>query len=257
MSEGQACSNNRKVIDEGSHIGLKHLLAEAGKFPSISARPARIFFEMRNFDELVASIRNTNSGGRRVIIAIAGPPGAGKSTISERLKAELSKEGAEIVPMDGFHYDNAILDNMGWRTRKGAPHTFDFDGLELVLRRVRHSHDSVAVPIFDRSLDLSRAGARMVEPGTRYIIVEGNYLLLDEAPWSSLAPLFDFKISLAVPPDELDERLRRRWVELGYSEDAVETKLAGNDRLNVELVLEKSIPADFVCYSESASPDQR
>ena len=62
--------------------------------------------------------------------------------------------------MDGFHYDNAVLDQLGLRHRKGAPPTFDFDSFELTLRRVRDSEATVVVPIFDGSLDLSRAGER-------------------------------------------------------------------------------------------------
>lgn len=206
---------------------------------------------MNDWNDLVSRIRKTEAGGVRVMIAIAGPPAAGKSYISERLRAELASEGAEILPMDGYHYDNAVLDQLGLRPRKGAPQTFDFDSFELTLRRVRDSEATVAVPTFDRNLDLSRAGARLIASATRYVIVEGNYLLLNRAPWSGLARLFDLTLFLAEPRNQLEERLLKRWTDLGYSERDAEAKVHGNDMPNVDLVLEQSSPPDIVWHSAS------
>ncbi|RUU51862.1 nucleoside/nucleotide kinase family protein [Mesorhizobium sp. M2C.T.Ca.TU.002.02.1.1] len=204
---------------------------------------------MSDWNDLVSRILATEAGGVRTMIAIAGPPAAGKSSISERLQAELAAEGAEILPMDGFHYDNAVLDQLGLRQRKGAPQTFDFDNFELTLRRVRDSTASVAVPTFDRPLDLSRAGARLIAPSTRYVIVEGNYLLLDRAPWSGLARLFDLTVFLTAPRAELERRLLKRWTDLSYPDEYAVAKVRGNDLPNVDLVLEHSMPADVTWES--------
>ncbi|TIR17306.1 MAG: nucleoside/nucleotide kinase family protein [Mesorhizobium sp.] len=204
---------------------------------------------MSDWNDLVSRILATEAGGARTMIAIAGPPAAGKSSISERLQAELAAEGAEILPMDGFHYDNAVLDQLGLRQRKGAPQTFDFDNFELTLRRVRDSTASVAVPTFDRPLDLSRASARLIAPATRYVIVEGNYLLLDRAPWSGLARLFDLTVVLTAPRTELERRLLKRWTDLSYPDEYAVAKVRGNDLPNVDLVLEHSMPADVTWES--------
>lgn len=204
---------------------------------------------MSDWNDLVSRILATEAGGVRTMIAVAGPPAAGKSSISERLQAELAAEGAEILPMDGFHYDNAVLDQLGLRQRKGAPQTFDFDNFELTLRRVRDSTASVAVPTFDRPLDLSRAGARLIAPSTRYVIVEGNYLLLDRAPWSGLARLFDLSVFLTAPRAELERRLLKRWTDLSYPDEYAVAKVRGNDLPNVDLVLEHSMPADVTWES--------
>ena len=203
---------------------------------------------MNNWDGLVSRILKTKASGARVMIAIAGSPATGKSHISERLRAELASEKAEIVPMDGFHYDNAVLDQLGLRHRKGAPQTFDFDSFELTLRRVRDGKATVAVPTFDRSLDLSRAGARLVASSTRYVIVEGNYLLLDRAPWSGLARLFDLTVFLDVPRSELEDRLLKRWTDLDYSTADAEAKVRGNDMPNVDLILQHSLRPDLVWH---------
>lgn len=206
---------------------------------------------MTGWDELIARILATEPAGNRVLIAVAGPPAAGKSHISERLRADLSPDLAEILPMDGFHYDNLVLDQLQLRHRKGAPQTFDFQNFELTLRRVRDSEAAVAVPVFDRPLDLSRASARLIGSKTRYVIVEGNYLLLDRQPWAALARLFDLTLFLDAARAQLEARLLKRWTDLDYSRQDAETKVNGNDMPNVDLVINHSLPPDIVWPSRS------
>ena len=112
--------------------------------------------------------------------------------------------------MDGFHYDDAVLDARDLRSRKGAPETFDAAGFIHLMRRLR-TEPEVAIPIFDRAMELSRAAADVVGPMDRLLVVEGNYLLLDENPWPELAPLFDLTVWIEVPEAELDRRLVARW----------------------------------------------
>ncbi|WP_340638110.1 hypothetical protein [Salinicola tamaricis] len=122
---------------------------------------------------------------RRTLVAIAGPPAAGKSTLAEALCARIDalRPGyVALVPMDGYHFDNAVLIPQGQLDIKGAPETFDVAGLSHDLARLRRDDGPVAVPLFDRPLDLARARrARLIQPGHRLVLVEGNYLLLDRA----------------------------------------------------------------------------
>jgi pantothenate kinase len=189
---------------------------------------------------------------RRTVVALAGPPGAGKSTMSEKLLAALPAGAAALVPMDGFHFDNAVLDEMGLRQRKGAPESFDCAGLAAALRRIRAGEGDVAVPVFDRRADLARAGAAIIPAEARIILVEGNYLLLDRAPWSGLAPLFDLTIVIDVPIVALERRLITRWTDLGRSEEAARAWVEGNDLPNARLVIESSRRADVVWRNASA-----
>jgi pantothenate kinase len=99
---------------------------------------------MQTVAEIAATIKERAKGADRFVVALAGPPGAGKSTLSELLADALGD--AAILQGDGFHYDNAILDALGRRQRKGAPDTFDVAGLESILRRVRAGED-VVVPV--------------------------------------------------------------------------------------------------------------
>ena len=178
----------------------------------------------------------------RQIIAISGPPGAGKSFFADLLSARLPNTA--IVPMDGFHFDDAVLEARNLRPRKGAPHTFDVRGLESLLARLRKNTEAeIAVPVFDRELEISRNAARVIARDVQHIIVEGNYLLLRKPPWDGLARFFDRTVFLDVPEPVLCERLEARWRDMTPEARAV--KLEENDFPNMRLVLEESARAEF------------
>jgi pantothenate kinase len=194
--------------------------------------------------ELAQVIRQKATGQGRFITALAGPPGAGKSTLAAELVAALG-QGAKAVPMDGFHYDDAVLIARGARDRKGAPDTFDVHGFLHLLGRLR-TEDEVAIPLFDRDLEISRAGADIVTAADRILIVEGNYLLLNEAPWPKAAPLFDLTVWIDVPEAELDRRLQARWAHFGKTPEQARAWIDGNDMPNIRRVTQNSRPADLV-----------
>ena len=143
--------------------------------------------------------------GRR-IVALAGPPGAGKSTLSAQAAAALP--AATVLPMDGYHLDNAILAERGLMHRKGSPDSFDAAGFLSLLRRLG-AEDEVIHPIFDRDRDLSIAGAGRVGPEHRLVLVEGNYLLLKRPVWRDLAPLFDLTVMVTAERETLAAREHR------------------------------------------------
>ncbi|WP_103255519.1 nucleoside/nucleotide kinase family protein [Tabrizicola aquatica] len=187
--------------------------------------------------------------GDRLIVALAGAPGSGKSTVAEKLVGKLigRRPGlAAVLPMDGYHYDDLYLVPAGLRLRKGAPHTFDVGGLYHTLKRLRaRDEDEVAVPVFDRTIEIARAGARLIPAEVPVIVVEGNYLLLDQAPWDRLRPMFDLTVMVDVPEHVLRARLRGRWDRLGLDEAAIRAKLEENDLPNARLVREASVAADY------------
>jgi pantothenate kinase len=148
--------------------------------------------------------------------------------------------------MDGFHFDDRVLEARGLRARKGSPETFDRPGLAVLLARLRAGEDEVAIPVFDRNIELSRAGGAVVDAATRFVLVEGNYLLLDEPGWRDLAALFDLRIFLDVDRRELERRLRRRWDQHGLSPEQAGAKVSENDLPNADRVNERRLPADLV-----------
>lgn len=202
-----------------------------------------------SLSKLAAEIRVRAIGSPRFVVALAGPPGAGKSTVAEELCQALSVAGTAVplVPMDGFHYDDTVLRSRGHLPRKGAPFTFDVAGYRTLLQRIRSEGDSeIAFPVFDRNLELSRAGAALVPPGNGIIVTEGNYLLLDEAPWTTLTPLFDLTIMIRTTRDALEQRLVSRWLHHGLDEAAARRRAQENDLINAELVLSRSRPSDYL-----------
>jgi pantothenate kinase len=201
-----------------------------------------------DLDELRQVLRERGVGGR-LIVALAGPPGSGKSALSESLVESLNADVrgcAAILPMDGFHYDDLYLTPAGLRPRKGAPETFDVGGIQHTLLRLKSQNaEHVAVPIFDRQLEIARAGARLIPKATRIIVVEGNYLLLRREPWSDLSQLFDVTVLIETPNDVLRERLSARWRAYNLTPDQIAEKLDGNDLQNARLVISESADPDF------------
>ena len=199
---------------------------------------------------LVGIVAERRRGDGRLVVAIAGPPGGGKSTVAEALVARLEADApgrSAVLPMDGYHLDDRVLIARGLHHRKGAPDTFDVGGLRHMLGRLRQDdEDEVAVPVFDRDIEIARAGARVIGRGVRTIVVEGNYLLLGQAPWSGLRPAFDLTVLVSVPEDELRRRLTARWEGYRLSPEAVAAKLDGNDLPNGRLVMADSVAPDIL-----------
>jgi pantothenate kinase len=200
---------------------------------------------MSEVARIAASIFKRAGKKERFVVAIAGPPAAGKSTLAATLQQVLPEGSAVVVPMDGFHFDDRVLEARGLRARKGAPETFDFAGFETLLRRIRAREPDIAIPVFDRSIEIARAGAAIVSSDIKFILVEGNYLLLDEEPWTRLAPLFDFSLYVDVPRFELQRRLTERWREHGRADDAARAWIETNDMPNIDRVLNRRREADL------------
>lgn len=188
--------------------------------------------------------------GHRTILAIAGPPGAGKSHLAEVLRRGIDAVApgrAAVVPMDGFHLDDDTLRARRRLGRKGAPDTFDVAGMRRVLGRLRDPHrPEVRVPTFDRAGEVTEAGARLIPPAADIVITEGNYLLVEEPPWTSLGAYVDLTVMLDAPPDRLRERLMARWREHGVPEEKARERVIENDLPNGEFVVARSRPADYV-----------
>ncbi|MFZ8905488.1 MAG: nucleoside triphosphate hydrolase [bacterium] len=201
--------------------------------------------ELKKLQEL---IQQRSSQGR-ILVALAGPPGSGKSTLADELESALNQEQPEqamILPMDGFHYDDLYLVPAGLRTRKGAPQTFDVWGFYHILRRLRERQEEfVAVPVFDRDLEIARAGARLIPAKVPVILVEGNYLLLQQEPWSQLRLLFDVAVLLEVPEAVLGERLTARWQHYELPSEEIAAKVNENDLPNGRYVMAESGGEDY------------
>jgi pantothenate kinase len=191
----------------------------------------------------------TRPKATRILVAIAGAPGSGKSTVAEALVAQLNQATpgrAAVLPMDGYHYDNMLLGQFGRLARKGAPDTFDVLGLRHMLIRLRDNvEDAVVVPGFDRDLEIARAGARLIPASVDIVVVEGNYLLLREPPWDALRPHFDLTVMVDVPERILRQRLTSRWQSYALPPEEIARKLEEVDLPNGRFVRNESTEADY------------
>ena len=190
--------------------------------------------------------------GRRVLIGIAGAPGAGKTTLAMRLAAALAARGAVVVhvPMDGFHLADAALDLLGLRDRKGAPETFDAAGYAALLARIAVG-ETVWAPAFERDLEQPIAQAILVPADARIIISEGNYLLLPAPEWRAVASWFDEVWFCQLDDEVRRARLISRHVQFGKTPDEARDWVDRLDQANARLVAATASAADLLVLGGS------
>jgi pantothenate kinase len=200
--------------------------------------------QITDIDRLVSEIAALADRGGMAAVAIAGPPGSGKSTIAANLRVRIGARCC-VVPMDGFHLDNDTLAARGLLSVKGAPDTFDLAGFtrlvdDLKSGVVRH------FPTFDRDADSVVERGGVVPDGASMLLFEGNYLLFDEDGWADLAGRWDASLWLEVPEDVLEDRLTRRWIDQGMSKQDALARAQMNDLANARRVIQKALPATWV-----------
>jgi pantothenate kinase len=192
----------------------------------------------------------TRTGSSRLIVGITGGPGSGKSTLAARLVEQLAMtgDGAVLVPMDGFHLAQSVLKTLDLVEVQGAPDTFDAAGYVALLQRIRAVQDEIVyAPAFLREIEEPIAGTIPVLPGTRYVVTEGNYLLLDRSPWSRLRAELDAIWFLEPSEDIRINRLVRRHIQFGRTPNqALRRATTGSDAENAVLIAPTRNRADLI-----------
>nr|WP_246318683.1 nucleoside/nucleotide kinase family protein [Leifsonia psychrotolerans] len=242
---------------------------------------------MRSLDEIVrvvaaaadaagASTAGANAAGAhgatgvpRIIVGIAGSPGAGKSTIAASLVTRLQAAPAAwlgsagrvgpadvsglpdsavrqsvLLPLDGFHFPQSRLVELGRRDRMGAPDTFDVGAFVAALTAVRTADAPVSIPGFDRQIEQPVADAITIGPGPRIVVVEGNYLLHASGGWEHVQPLLDLSLFVDLARDIRWERLVTRHEQFGKTPEAARAWATGPDERNAELIEACAVRAD-------------
>lgn len=182
---------------------------------------------------------------RTTLVFLVGPPGVGKSTLAA-IVADAGRRHApepldvDVVGIDGFHYPQRHLTthhlpgdpSVLLSDVKGAPETFDVaalaDHLEAATER------DVTWPTYDRRIHDVVPGTSPT--GAELLLVEGNWLLLDEPGWRDLASHAAFVIYLDAEPELLRGRLIERKVAGGLGATAAADFYERSDRANVERV---------------------
>ena len=199
-------------------------------------------------DQLASEIETLAIGGKRALIAIAGAPGSGKSTFAEQLSGYLGKK-ASVIPMDGFHLDNSVLEAKGLLSVKGSPETFDCAGFAGLVSGMKEKKIQ-KFPTFDRALDRVIPEGGQLSEKASILLFEGNYLLCDLPGWAGLTDMWDAGIWLDVPIDILRTRLIRRWRDQGLSNKEAIKRAEQNDLKNARQVLAHALPARWVISQE-------
>ena len=199
-----------------------------------------------SMNDLTAMARRLAGTGRRRILGITGPPGAGKSTLADAI-VEAMGDDARLVGMDGFHLAQRELARLGRQDRKGAPDTFDAAGYVALLRRLSENTEAVVyAPWFDRSIEEPIACTVPIEREVPLVITEGNYLLVDDGDWAQIRPLLG--TCWYVDLDELTriDRLVTRHQSFGRTPEQAREWVLRSDQRNAELVARTRERADLV-----------
>lgn len=198
-----------------------------------------------NGSAFAAALRTRASTGARVLAGITGEPGSGKSTLAAAVAEALGPDTVAL-PMDGFHFSQARLVELGRRERMGAPDTFDVDDFVRVLAAVRADTGSVHAPGFDRAVEEPTPDAIRIEPAHRIVIVEGNYLLHDADGWERIAGLLDVTGFIRIDPRIRQQRLIARHIAFGKTPDAARAWALGPDEANAALIRSGANRADML-----------
>ena len=209
--------------------------------------------------ELAGRARLLASAGGRRILGITGAPGAGKSTLAAHLAEVLGPETAVLVPMDGFHLANSVLESLGRRGRKGAPDTFDDGGYAALLERLRTQTAQEPVmyaPDFRRDLEEPIGSALAIRCNVPLVITEGNYLLLPRGQWPRARAVMDEVWYLEADDAVRRQRLIRRHTQFGKTADEAREWALGSDEANARTIAAYAGRADAVVrvVEDSAGP---
>jgi pantothenate kinase len=192
--------------------------------------------EDATIDALADHLIRRSLDGQRQIIGIVGAPGVGKSTVAERV-AERLGASAVVVPMDGFHLSNAVLDGLGLQQRKGAVNTFDGGGYVSLLRRLRARDEPVVyAPRYERGIEEGIVASIAIPRDASFVLTEGNYLLVDEQPWFALKELLDESWFIDTSDETRVARLIERHIRFGRNAEDAESWANGTDAINARRI---------------------
>lgn len=233
---------------------------------TLDGTPDRLEHDVEEINEfyvpLARFLLSKLTEARCFLVGIGGPPACGKSAFTVLLSAVCCAVArgpvAAAIGLDGWHYPNQYLDThmlvhngveIPLRRVKGGPASFNTSEALAFLRQVREG-SRLTYPLYSRKLHDPVPNSAWIEPQHRLILMEGNYLLLDQPPWDAFAPLFDLSIFLSAPRDQLIQSLRERHLRGGKDSADVEKHMQFSDIPNMDLVSSHSRPADI--YVEKA-----
>lgn len=197
--------------------------------------------------------RLQTKNGKRVLVAVAGVPGSGKTTLVTRLERELNAHGVKtsVLPQDGYHYYRAQLaqfaDPAEAFRRRGAPFTFDGARFVAAVRKV-HAGETVLCPLFDHAKKDPVEDDIVIDGDTKVVLIEGNYVGLQEEPWGQLAELVDELWMVQAETELVRERIVKRHMASGIAanEEEARERADGSDWQNALYIMSHTREPDVV-----------
>ncbi|XP_057519705.1 putative uridine kinase C227.14 [Amaranthus tricolor] len=258
------------------HVVKSNLQNKGTLKVSCNRKDEAAILEVRSMDEIYESLAHrllptaavTSNPNLKYIVGLAGPPGAGKSTVASEVVKRINKKWPQkapsmdelvgspdvaiVLPMDGFHLYRNQLDAMEdpeeAHARRGAPWTFDPERLLNCLQTLR-TRGSVCAPSFDHGVGDPIEDDIFVSVQHKIVIVEGNYLLLDEGVWSDISNMFDEKWFIDVDLDTSMQRVLKRHISTRKPPDVAKWRIEYNDRPNAEMIMNSKKNADLIIKS--------
>lgn len=195
---------------------------------------------------------NAAQQDRQYLVGIAGPPGGGKSTTVERLRALVPN--SVVVPMDGYHFTKEQLrsfpDPDAALARRGAHWTFDSESFVAALTTLRETGIG-SFPSFMHGVGDPVDDNIAVSSGEhKVVLIEGNYLLLDISPWDKIKGLLDHTYFIDCPLEVVEQRILKRHMQVnGNTAERALERVTVNDSPNAQLVLASKHRADSIIQS--------
>ncbi len=216
------------------------------------------------YHPLAKALLSRYSSASRLMVAVAGPPGSGKTAFATILvavvNAEASDDLAVLVGLDGWHYSNEYLathfidrdvERIALRSIKGAPETFDAVGAYGCLSEMRRG-GYASYPVYSRRLHDPVPGGGSVDTHHKIVVVEGNYLLVDEDPWRRFRELFDVRMFIVAPREILISSLAERHQRGGKTPEAAMQHVRRVDLPNAERVSPSVAHAQVLVHKKDA-----
>lgn len=209
----------------------------------------------------IALYSEKKNNSQRLIISVSGVPGSGKSTVTDKVRKNLNKilglQIAIVLPQDGFHYYRSELldmeDPQMLIDRRGAPFTFNSSRLIELVKKVKYQYENTLfAPSFSHELKDPEENSIQIGPLVRIILLEGNYIHLNDDRWSELHELSDEKWLVFSDINIIKERLIQRHVRAGICNSVEESvnRVENNDLLNAKYIIENSVKTDVIFMNQ-------